>query len=176
MFLVIARRDSLLAARNGTEPRRESAPSANVRAARALLALCAGVTVLIGCPLYSDDCGDRGDCASGFYCDPSSQRCRPLVDELACSRPEQCELGETCTPEFTCRPGSCDYHGCVAGYRCGVVDSAHACVPIETEPGPADAAVLAPADGGDAAAEPGDAGLDGGAGDAAVEDASISAS
>jgi hypothetical protein len=138
--------------------------AATFRAGRALFALCAGATVLIGCPLYSDDCDGRSDCASGFYCDQFSRRCQPVLGEPGCSRPAQCELGETCTPDFVCRPGSCDYHGCVTGYRCGVVDSAHTCVPAMSDAGPSDAAV--PGDAGDASEGSGDGSLDAGATDA----------
>jgi hypothetical protein len=128
------------------------------KARRVLFALCAGATALLGCPLYSDDCDGRNDCASGFYCDQYSQRCAPVLESLSCVRPGQCEVGETCTPDFVCRPGSCDFHGCVNGYQCAVVDSAHTCVPGD-DPGPVDASVPpAPADAGaDAAAA--DAGL-----------------
>jgi hypothetical protein len=139
-----------------------------VRFGRALLVAFGGVTILIGCPLYSDDCDGQRDCASGFYCESFSRRCQPLLDEVGCSRPEQCELGETCTPDFVCRPGSCGYHGCVTGYRCGVVDSAHTCVAIALDAGPADASVPMSSDP-DASTDFGDAGLDAGAGDASVD-------
>lgn len=116
---------------------------------RALLALCAGATILIGCPLYSEECDSRNDCASGFYCDQFSRQCTPILDAIGCTRPSQCEVGETCTPDFVCRPGSCDYHGCVRGYRCGVVDFAHTCVSNVDDEEPLDAS-LPPsgADGG----------------------------
>jgi hypothetical protein len=123
---------------------------------RTALVLCGGATALAGCPLYEDDCDELDDCASGFYCD-SYNRCQPVLDEVGCVRPSECELGETCTPDFVCRPGSCDYHGCVSGYRCSIVDSAHACVTAGVDAGPADASVedaAAPPDG----AAPGDAG------------------
>jgi hypothetical protein len=144
--------------------------ASTLRAGRVSLALCAGATVLIGCPLYSDDCEGRSDCASGFYCDQFSRRCQPVLDEPGCSRPAQCEPGETCTPDFVCRPGSCDYHGCVTGYRCGVVDSAHACVPATGDAGPSDASVPVPVTG-DASASSGDAGAAdaSSAGDASVD-------
>jgi hypothetical protein len=135
-----------------------------------MFALFTGATILLGCPLYSDDCDGPSDCASGFYCDQFSQRCQPILDEVGCSRPEQCEPGETCTPDFACRPGSCDYHGCVTGYRCGVVDSAHTCVAITSDAGPADAAVPVPDASGDAATVP-DAGLDASTIDASATDA-----
>jgi hypothetical protein len=143
------------------------------RAGRALFALCAGATVLIGCPLYSDDCDSRNDCASGFYCEQFSQRCQPILDQPSCARPEQCEPGETCTPDFVCRPGSCDFHDCVTGYRCGVVDSAHTCVAITGDAGLSgaglpDASVPSPADAGDAATGTDDAGLDAGTPDASL--------
>jgi hypothetical protein len=137
-------------------------PRSNVtrltKARRLLFALCSGATALLGCPLYSDDCDGRNDCASGFYCDQYSRRCEPVLESLSCVRPGQCEAGETCTTDFVCRPGSCDFHGCVDGYRCDVVDSAHTCVPLD-DPGPEDAsAPLTPADAG-AVAAPSDAGL-----------------
>jgi hypothetical protein len=149
-------------------------PSTTVGEARAVFirsicALCAGATVLIGCPLYSDDCDGANDCASGFYCEQFSQRCQPILDEVGCSRPQQCGSGETCTPDFVCRPGSCDYHGCVTGYRCGVVDSAHACVPVGGDAGPADAAT----EGAGDAAPAGDSGPDSAGLDASTSDASL---
>ena len=124
------------------------------RIGRATVVLCTGATAIVGCPMYSDDCDSRDDCATGFYCESFSRRCQPQsrVEPVGCTRPDACDLGETCTPNFECQPGSCDYHGCVQGYACSVVDSAHACV----------------ANGGDAGA---DAGLsDGGPGDSGPRD------
>jgi hypothetical protein len=151
-----------------TTTRRKRGSSFIGQAGRVLLALCGVATVLIGCPLYSDDCEGRSDCASGFYCSPVNRRCQPIQDEPGCVRPSQCEVGETCTPDFACRPGSCDYYGCVRGYTCGVVDSAHACV-LATGAGAEDASVPADAGALDASiagdgGPPADAG---GAGDAA---------
>lgn len=139
------------------------------QAGRVLLALCGVATVLMGCPLYSDSCDGRSDCASGFYCEQFSQRCQPILDPVGCVRPSQCEVGETCTPDFACRPGSCDFHGCVRGYTCGVVDSSHTCVLATVDAGPVDASVpddaavggadaSSSADGG-VAVDAGDAGL-----------------
>jgi hypothetical protein len=111
---------------------------------RAVLVLCAGATALLGCPLYDDDCDDASDCASGFYCDRNGDRCLPVLAGFGCIRPSECEVGETCTRDFVCRPGSCDYHGCVSGYRCSVVDSAHTCVADDAAPDasvPADASI-----------------------------------
>jgi hypothetical protein len=140
------------------------------RAGRALVALCGAAAILIGCPLYSDECDSRNDCASGFYCDQFSRQCEPILDAVSCARPGECEVGETCTPDFVCRPGSCDYHGCVRGYRCGVVDFAHTCMPADDEVGDADASLPPPADAGGA---DGGVDLDAGsgtdAGDAAVD-------
>jgi hypothetical protein len=139
------------------------------RAGRALFGLGGAAAILIGCPLYSDECDSRNDCASGFYCDQFSRRCEAILDAVACVRPSQCEVGETCTPDFVCRPGSCDYHGCVAGYRCGVVDFAHTCVPAVDDSGEdagsEDASLPADTGGPDGGSD-----LDGGsdAGDAAV--------
>src|ERR1041384_1674619 len=93
------------------------------RLARVAFVLCAGATALLGCPLYSD-CDDQNDCASGYYCSQFSQRCEQNSRGIECLRPSECGVGETCTPERVCRPGSCGYHGCVRGYRCSVVDSA----------------------------------------------------
>jgi hypothetical protein len=130
------------------------------RIGRVVSLLCAGATALYGCPLYSDDCDAQNDCASGFYCDQFSRQCEPLLEAIGCRTPDECETGETCTPDRVCRPGSCDYHGCVRGYVCGVVDSAHACVlagsslPDAGAVTEADAAVTPP----DAAVVPEDAG------------------
>lgn len=107
---------------------------------------------LIGCPIYSSDCDSSRDCARGFRCDSYSKRCEAVVEFIGCARPEDCASAETCTPDYECLPGSCDYHGCLPGYRCGIVDSAHACVPLIGDAGP---------DVGDSATpEPSDAGAD----------------
>ena len=100
--------------------------SSVVIVARAFLLLG---TSLLGCPLYDEDCSDGSGCARGFECDRFSQHCVAMVEESTCTRPEQCAAAETCTPDFVCRPGSCDFYGCVDGYTCGVVAGAHACVP-----------------------------------------------
>ncbi|HTV19581.1 MAG TPA: hypothetical protein VMG12_12935 [Polyangiaceae bacterium] len=140
------------------------------RAGRALIALCGGATILIGCPLYSDECDSQSDCASGFYCDQFSLRCEAVLDAIGCVRPNQCEVGETCTPDFVCRPGSCDYHGCVRGYRCGVVDFIHTCIPVgsaDAGPGGDDASSPSSGAGGSGGGDALDAGAD--AGDAGVD-------
>lgn len=150
-------------------------PRRAARTGRALLAWCGAAALLLACPLYSDSCDSRDDCASGFYCDSFSHECEPILDAISCARPSQCEVGETCTPEFVCRPGSCDYHGCVRGYRCDVVDFAHTCVPADDDTGGPDASVLPLDDAGsdnagsdnagpelDAGASPEDAAVDGG--------------
>jgi len=149
-------------ARTAARPRRM------LRAGRALCALCGAAAILIGCPLYSDECDSRNDCASGFYCAQFSRQCEPILDVLGCTRPSECEVGETCTPDFVCRPGSCDFHGCVRGYRCGEVDFAHTCAPPVDE----DASLPPPADAG--SSDGGvdldlDAGTGTDAGDAAVD-------
>jgi hypothetical protein len=123
--------------------------------------ICIGGTavLLLGCPLYDDTCDSRNDCSSGYRCDRFSQRCEPVPIEPFCRRPDQCGVGETCTPDFVCRPGSCDFHGCVSGFSCGVVASTHTCVALGDAG--ADAAVgpvLVP----DASVNPGNTGLDGG--------------
>lgn len=110
--------------------------------------------LLAGCPIYEDECDSRNDCARGYACDQFSRRCEPVSLEPGCRRPDQCALGETCTPDFTCRPGSCDFHGCVRGYVCGVVDSAHACV-LDTDAAVSDSAAPSPIDSGTGGADPG---------------------
>jgi hypothetical protein len=129
-------------------------------------------TLLLGCPIYADDCQSEGDCASGFRCDRFTARCEPNPRASNCRSPEECESGETCAPDFVCRPGSCDFHGCVEGYECGVVDAIHACVLIGatgSDGGVSDAGTAeSSADSGVDASLPervGDAGVtDGGAG------------
>jgi hypothetical protein len=83
--------------------------------------------LLLGCPLYDEDCSGGQDCAAGFACDSYRQRCVPLPTVSSCARPEECGASETCTPDGVCRPGSCDYHGCVAGYTCSIVEGVHTC-------------------------------------------------
>lgn len=135
-----------------------------------LFRVAAAFFVLAGCPIYEDQCDSRNDCARGYACDQFSRRCEPVSLEPGCRRPDQCDVGETCTPDFTCRPGSCDFHGCVRGYVCGVVDSAHACV-LDSDAAVSDSAAPNPIDsgtgGGDAGpidagdtAPPNDAGSD----------------
>jgi hypothetical protein len=135
------------------------------RIGRAALVLCTGATALVGCPMYSDDCDSRDDCATGFYCDRYSQRCQPVAQDepVGCTRPDQCAIGETCTPQLECLPGSCDYHGCASGYICSVVDSVHTCVSNGGDAGRLD--------GGTVDAGPSDAGAD-----ASVSDAGADAS
>ncbi len=137
------------------------------------VALVAGIATaaLLGCPLYEDSCDSRSDCASGYVCDLFSQRCEPVIEAIGCRRPEECYAGETCTPNFVCRPGSCEFHGCVSGYRCGVVESAHACV-FGADAGNGDASV-APADAG--GREDAGAALDAGLPDASLLDAAADA-
>jgi len=103
---------------------------------------------LLGCPLYDEDCTGGQGCARGFQCDRFSRRCVAILEEPTCSRPEQCAAAETCTPDLVCRPGSCDFYGCVDGFTCGVVEGAHACVPLGQDAG-ADA--MAAPDAADAA-------------------------
>jgi hypothetical protein len=101
--------------------------------------------LLAGCPIYEDECDSRNDCARGYACNRYSQRCEPVSLEPGCRRPDQCEVGETCTPDFTCRPGSCEFHGCVGGYVCAVVDSTHACV-LDADAAVSDSAAPSPVD------------------------------
>src|SRR5690349_18268414 len=108
------------------------------------------LALLLGCPLYDEDCSGGQECAAGFRCEGYTQRCVPIPTLPTCARPEECGASETCTPAGECRPGSCDYHGCVAGYTCSIVDGAHACVAAGassmgndagTTPEPGDAAI-----------------------------------
>ena len=111
------------------------------------------IVLLLGCPLYDEDCSGGQECAEGFRCEGYTQRCVPLPTVLACVRPEDCGSSETCTPDAVCRPGSCDYHGCVAGYTCSIVDGVHACVAAGSTLGQdAGADAGASRDAGDAAA------------------------
>jgi hypothetical protein len=122
--------------------------------------------LLAGCPIYEDECDSRNDCARGYACDRFSRRCEPVSLEPGCRRPDQCGAAETCTPDFTCRPGSCEFHGCVSGYVCGVVDSTHACV-LDADAAVSDSAAPNPVDAsmngdgtGDAGPGPADAASD----------------
>jgi hypothetical protein len=116
--------------------------------------------------MYSDDCDSRDDCATGFYCERFSHRCQPLsrVEPVGCTRPDQCDIGETCTANFECLPGSCDYHGCASGYVCRVVDSAHTCVATTGDAGASTNDAGIRTDAG-----PSDAGADASASDAAAD-------
>jgi hypothetical protein len=108
--------------------------------------------LLLGCPLYDGDCSDSG-CAVGFQCERFSRRCVADVVTPSCVRPDQCAAAETCTPDFVCRPGSCDFHGCLGGYACAIVEGAHACVPMGQ--GAAGAAAMAAPELADAASSNG---------------------
>jgi hypothetical protein len=119
------------------------------RAWRSTLIVGGAAALLLGCPLYEDTCDSRNDCRSGYQCNRFTQRCEQNVVEVGCLRPDQCGPGETCTPDFTCRPGSCQFHGCVGGFSCGVQGGAHACL--------SDGAI---SDAGDAAADPGPSDID----------------
>jgi hypothetical protein len=117
--------------------------------------------LLLGCPLYDEDCSGGQGCAAGFVCDGYRQRCVALPTLPSCVRPEECGASETCAPDGACRPGSCDYHGCVAGYTCSIVDGVHACVgsamgqDAGASPDEGDAAAISDASpGNDAAATP----------------------
>ena len=134
------------------------------------------LALLLGCPLYDEDCSDGQDCAEGFRCD--GQRCVPLPPLLpTCVSPEQCGVAETCAPDAVCRPGSCDYHGCVTGYTCSIVDGVHACVAAGavmgqdagTEPDSADAAALGDAGPDSSPNEPDAAAPDSGTPDASSD-------
>jgi hypothetical protein len=135
------------------EPRVRSGRS-RFRPLRAVFGVLGGATAaaLLGCPMYEDHCDDRGDCARGYYCDRFIGRCMPPLRSSECLSPADCGAGETCTPDFVCRPGSCAFHGCVSGHVCSVVDGAHACVASDGDaappPSPLDASL--PADAGNA--------------------------
>jgi hypothetical protein len=133
---------------------------------RLLEVAAAAAFLLAGCPIYEDECDSRNDCALGYACDRFSRRCVPVSLEPGCRRPDQCEAGETCTPDFTCRPGSCEFHGCVRGYVCGVVDSAHACV-LDADAAVSDSAAPRPIDASMGGSGPGP--LDASSGDAASD-------
>lgn len=107
------------------------------------------LALLLGCPLYDEDCSSGQDCAQGFRCESYTQRCVPIPTLSTCLGPQECGASETCAPDGVCRPGSCDYHGCVAGYTCSIVDGVHACVAAGTmgqdagvSPDQGDAAVI----------------------------------
>jgi hypothetical protein len=139
---------------------------------------------LLGCPLYDEDCSNGQDCAGGFTCDRYRERCVPIATVPVCDRPEQCGASETCTPDAVCRPGSCDYHGCVAGYTCSIVAGAHACVPsalghdagadAAAAPDQGDAAVISDASAATPGNNPGDT-PDSGTPDSGTPDASSDA-
>jgi hypothetical protein len=140
-----------------------------VRISRAAVGAVVGFAcsaLLLGCPLYDDDC--EGNCARGYECEPYTGACTPIVAASACTTPGQCAAAETCTPEFVCRPGSCTNYGCVSGFQCGVVGGAHACVPqADAAAAPTDAGVE-PVDASSASAAASDAAVDA-ATDAAAE-------
>jgi len=52
-----------------------------------------------------------------------------------CGNPDDCAMGETCAPDGTCQPGTCDVVGCIFGYAC----EASQCVPVDPSDCGADA-------------------------------------
>jgi hypothetical protein len=132
------------------------------------------LVLLLGCPLYDENCSGGQECAAGFRCDDYIERCVPIPTLPTCTAPEQCGASETCAPDGECRPGSCDYHGCVAGYTCSIVDGVHACVATSSigqdagvSPDQGDAAAIS-----DAAPEPSDAAATPASPDSGTPDAS----
>ena len=121
---------------------------------RRLLAFLAFVPtslLLPGCPIYGGDhCEVSRDCAPGYACDFASGSCIPYDEPFgsypSCSEPSDCTIGETCTPDGECRPGSCLFFGCVGGYDCSAARGVFECLPED-----GDAGAPAAVDGGSTA-------------------------
>jgi hypothetical protein len=141
------------------------------------LALC-----LPGCPIYPDDqgCFSDSDCGGGYTCDYPSGLCVQTEPVPECRRPEDCVANYTCGPDQECHPGSCYFHGCVAGYSCQDYQRAWRCVQDGTGIRDAGAASDAPA-AADAALDPdasADSGVsrpDSGAADSVAPEAAVDA-
>jgi hypothetical protein len=78
---------------------------------------------LSGCPIYDDDdtgCVDDLDCAAGELCDDASRTCYDEDETIACDRPSDCGVNETCDRTGTCTIGDCHFPsvGCVQGFVC----------------------------------------------------------
>lgn len=68
----------------------------------------AGLGVMLGCPIYSDNGGGGGP--------------------TGCTSSNDCSSGETCGVGGTCEPGDCSTTGCVSGYTCKVQNGTASCV------------------------------------------------
>ncbi len=77
----------------------------------------AGLGVMLGCPIYSDNGGGGTGCQS----------------------PNDCPSGETCNAAGQCQTGDCTQTGCVDGYTCTLSNGVAACVANTTnnDAGPA---------------------------------------
>jgi hypothetical protein len=116
-----------------------------------------GLSILAGCPIYSDDrgsrvcigntcyscpngsysgdctgftCGGGFDCPSGYTCG-SDQQCH--YGSGACASPNDCPSGSNCGADSTCHAGDCSLSGCPTNYVCklgGGSAGVPACVPL----------------------------------------------
>jgi hypothetical protein len=73
----------------------------------------------------ADGCVADVECAPGYLCDG---RGFCTLHPLACTKPSDCGINETCGSEASCRVGDCSFHGCVAGYSCRLVDARPVCL------------------------------------------------
>src|SRR5688572_5039438 len=84
-----------------------------------------------GCVADDSECNAPSDCPSQTVCDVAFGICVPAVLEAGsaepCTVPRDCASGETCTAAGECRPGSCTFHDCVAGYSCLAIDGIFQC-------------------------------------------------
>lgn len=134
-----------------------------------LVALASLPAFVSGCPIYEDTsgCFDDLDCPSGSTCDVPSGLCVAAgggAPGRSCSMPSQCSQNETCSADRTCKSGSCRFHGCVAGWACGVADRSWQCISTaDAGPDSSDASE------GGVGGSSGAGGAAGGGGDAAAE-------
>jgi hypothetical protein len=90
--------------------------------------------ILPGCPVYprdqacfhDEDCPSGSLCYSDGYCAPSGQGGSGSIS--TCDEPKDCRPNETCGTDARCHVGSCQFHGCVAGFSCGRADGVWECL------------------------------------------------
>lgn len=93
--------------------------------------MLAAAFVVVGCPVYDDECVDDSGCGRGSVCHLPSRECvseDPDEAPLRCARPSDCNTGDTCDRFGRCRSEACSEVGCVSGYRCEVRDGFEHCM------------------------------------------------
>ena len=94
--------------------------------------LLAAALAVVGCPVYDDECVDDSGCGPGATCHLPTRECVSTEDPNGalsrCTRPNECNAGQTCDRFGRCRTERCGEVGCVRGYRCEVQDGFEHCM------------------------------------------------